>query len=314
MQRQTQKGDMMSEFLEADVSKRSIKHQPSETALATATMRALAVHDEREEIRGSDYLAEIFLTEDRGTTLKDPKVRQWVMKNKITPGAYEFMIARTAFFDYVVRDALLQNIPQIVLLGAGYDSRPLRFKALVKETRMFELDAQPTQLRKKGVLEQAGIPMPNHLTFVPIDFNRDNLKDVLPAAGFSRDQRALFVWEGVTYYLSAKVVDDTLGVIRTISPAGSSICFDYASLSTEALAEEAAKKLKEHMKSRFPAEPTKFGIPQGKVGAFLSERGYVIVEHLSPSEMEARYLTLRDGSTVGKVPALFSFVHAALTR
>ena len=314
MQHQTQKGDMMSEFLEADVSKRSIKHQPSETALATATMRALAVHDEREEIRGSDYLAEIFLTEDRRTTLKDPKVRQWVMKNKITPGAYEFMIARTAFFDYVVRDALLQNIPQIVLLGAGYDSRPLRFKELVKETKMFELDAQPTQLRKKGVLEQAGIPMPNHLTFVPIDFNRDNLKDVLPAAGFSRDQRALFVWEGVTYYLSAKVVDDTLGVIRTMSPAGSSICFDYACLSTEALAEEGVKKLRELMKSNHPAEPTKFGILQGKVGAFLAERGYVIVEHLSPSEMEARYLTLRDGSTVGKVPALFSFVHAALTR
>jgi methyltransferase (TIGR00027 family) len=207
---------------------------------------------------------------------------------------------------------LLQNIPQIVFLGAGYDSRPYRFKELVKETRMFELDAQPTQLRKKEVLEQAGIPVPDHLAFVPVDFNRDDLKDVLPAAGFSRDQRALFVWEGVTYYLSAKVVDDTLGVLRTISPAGSSISFDYASLSTEALSEEGAKKLREHMKSKFSAEPTKFGIPQGRLEAFLAERGYVIIEHLSSSEMEARYLTLRDGSTVGKVPALFSFVHAAL--
>lgn len=100
----------MAESLEVDVSKRSVEHQPSETALATATLRALAAHDEREEIRGSDYLAEIFLTEDRRTSLKDPMVRQWVMKNRIAPGAYEFMIARTTFFDHVVRDALLENI------------------------------------------------------------------------------------------------------------------------------------------------------------------------------------------------------------
>jgi methyltransferase (TIGR00027 family) len=302
----------MSTSQGADVSKRSVEHQPSETALATATMRALGAHDEREEIRGSDYLAEIFLPEDRKAQLRDLKVRQWVMKNKVAPGAYEFMIARTAFFDHVVRDALLRNTAQIVLLGAGYDSRPYRFKELLKETRMFELDAPPTQLRKKEVLERSGIRMPDHLAFVPIDFTRDSLEDVLPAAGFSRVERALFVWEGVTYYLSAKVVDNTLGVIRTISPSGSSICFDFASLSTEALSEEGAKILREHMKSNHPAEPTKFGIPQGKVGTFLTKRGYAIIDHLSASEMEARYLTLRDGSTVGKVPALFSLVHAAL--
>jgi methyltransferase (TIGR00027 family) len=297
---------------EVDVTKRSVEHQPSETALATATMRALAAHDEREEIRGSDYLAEIFLPEDRKAPLRDLKIRQWVMKNKVAPGAYEFMIARTAFFDHVVRDALLRNIPQMVFLGSGYDSRPYRFKELLRETRMFELDARPTQLRKKEVIERSGIPMPDQLTFVPVDFNRDNLKDVLSAAGFSRGERALFVWEGVTYYLPAKVVDNTLGVIRAISPDGSSICFDFASLSTEALSEEGAKKLREHMKSNHPAEPTKFGIPQGKLGTFLAERGYAMIEHLSASEMEARYLTLRDGSTVGKVPALFSLVHAAL--
>ena len=72
--------------------------------------------------------------------------------------------------------------------------------------------------------------------------------------------------------------------------------------------------LREHMKSRYSAEPTKFGIPQGRLDAFLAEHGYVIIQHLSSSEMETRYLTLRDGSTAGKVPALFSLVHAALAR
>jgi len=301
----------MSESPETETSRRSVEHQPSETAMATATLRALAAHDEREEIRGADTLAELFLTEDRKAPLKDPAVRQWVIKNRIAPGAYEFMIARTAFFDDVLRDALL-NVPQIVLLGAGYDSRPYRFKDLAGETRIFELDARPTQVRKKEVLEQAGIPYPAHLLLVPVDFNKDDLRDTLLSAGFSKDQRALFVWEGVTYYLSAKVVEDTLAAIRAIACAGSSICFDYASVSVEALSEEGAKKLREHMQSKFSAEPTRFGIPRGKIDAFLAERGYVVIEHLTHSEMETRYLTLRDGSTAGKVPALFCFVHAAL--
>jgi methyltransferase (TIGR00027 family) len=214
----------------------------------------------------------------------------------------------------VVRDALLQNMPQIVLLGAGYDSRPYRFKDLIKDTKIFELDVHPTQFRKKEKLEQAGINLPAHLFFVPIDFNKENLRDVLLAAGFSRNQRALFVWEGVTYYLPAKVIDDTLRAIRDISCAGSSVCFDYASLSTEAVSEEGAKILREHMKSRYSAEPTKFGIPQGTLEAFLAERGYVVIEHLSASEMETRHLTLQDGSIAGKVPALFSLVHAAFSR
>jgi O-methyltransferase involved in polyketide biosynthesis len=106
---------------------------------------------------------------------------------------------------------------------------------------------------------------------------------------------------------------DTLDAIRPISCAGSSICFDYASLSTEALSEEGAKKLREHMKSEFSAEPTQFGIPQGKIEAFLAKHGYVVVEHLTHSEMETRYLTVPDGSTVGKVPALSCLLHSALT-
>jgi methyltransferase (TIGR00027 family) len=302
----------MSNRMEADTNKRSIQHQPSETAMATATMRALAAYDEREEIRGPDYLAEIFLTEDRKSPLKDPMVRQWVMKNKITPGAYEFMIARTAFFDDVVEHALRENLPQIVFLGAGYDTRPYRFKDLIQDTRIFELDTQPTQQLKRELLHQARIPIPEQLTFVPINFNTDNLEDVLFKAGFSRDQEALFVWEGITYYLSAQIVDDTLRFVRSNSPAGSSICFDYASLSPEALNEDGVKKLRHLMESDHPAEPTKFGIPQGNLDTFLLERGYEVVEHLTPSEMERKYLSLRDGSSAGRVPALFSLVHAVV--
>ncbi|MEJ2351981.1 MAG: hypothetical protein P8Y03_19505 [Anaerolineales bacterium] len=66
------------------------------------------------------------------------------------------------------------------------------------------------------------------------------------------------------------------------------------------------------MKSDHPAEPARFGIPQGELKTFLAERGYKISELVGPSELETRYLALRGGSTGGKAPALFSLVHAVL--
>ena len=288
----------------------SVVDRPSETATATAFIRALAAHDAREEIRCADYLAEIFLTEERKKPLQDAAVRQWVTKNKLTPGAYEFMIARTAFFDHVVEQSLKENIPQVVFLGAGYDSRPYRFKDWIRATKIFELDAQPTQQRKKEQLRQANVPIPGGLVFVAVDFNTDALADVLARAEFDKNQKTLFVWEGVTYYLSAQVVDNTLRSVRSIAPIDSSICFDYAALSPDAFEQNETKQLREKMRSEFAAEPTRFGIPAGTIEQYLTARGFAVKEHMTPDEMERKYLVLRDGSSAGKLPGLFCFVRA----
>jgi methyltransferase (TIGR00027 family) len=292
--------------------KLTIEYRPSETAMGAATLRAIAAMDERKKIKGSDWLAELFLAEDHKNTLKDPAVREWVIKNRIAPGMYEFMIARTAFFDHVVEKALRENIPQVVFLGAGYDSRPYRFKDLIKDTRIFELDIQPTQYRKKELLHRAGIAIPDQVVFVPINFNTDTIGTVLNLAGFNRNEKALFVWEGVTYYLPAKIVDDTLRVIRSGSSAGSLICFDYASRSSEISNDEGVKKIREMMRSNYPGEPTQFGIKSGEIESFLSVRGYHIIEHLNSRDMERKYLKLPDGSSAGEVPALFCLILASV--
>ena len=292
--------------------KRTVEYRPSETAMGAATLRAVAVMDERKEIRGSDWLAELFLTEERKNTLKDPAVREQVMRNRTAPGMYEFMIARTAFFDHIAEGALRENIPQLVFLGAGYDSRPYRFRDLIKDTRIFELDIRPTQHRKKDLLHRAGIAIPDQVVFVPINFNTDNIGAVLNMAGFSRNEKALFVWEGVTYYLPAKIVDDTLRVIRSGSSAGSLLCFDYASRSYEVSNDEGVRKIREMMRSNYPGEPTQFGIKSGEIESFLSARGYRIIEHLTSKDMERKYLKLSDGSSAGEVPSLFCLILASV--
>ncbi len=302
----------MTQPLQEHITPQGVRYEPSETALATATLRALAAHDPRPEVQGPDNLAELFLTEEQKAPLHDARLHTWVLQNKVAPGAYEFMIARTAFFDEAVRKALAGGLPQLVLLGAGYDSRAYRFRHLLGTTRVFELDALPTQRRKQEMLDRGGIQAPDQVSFVPIDFGLDDLGRVLLDAGFDSSATALFVWEGVTYYLAADAVDRTLAAVRSVSAPGSSLCFDYASLSLAALGEEGARKLREQMRARHPGEPARFGIPQGQIGEFLAGRGFGVVEVLDAAAMEARYLTPANGSTLGKVPALFSFVVATV--
>jgi len=290
--------------------KSPLEKQASGTAMATAFMRALAASDPRKEIRGKDYLAEIFLKEEQKRPLKDPAIRAWVMKNRIAPGAYEFMIARTAFFDGIVEQALKENIEQVVVLGAGYDSRPYRFAGFIRDTKIFELDAKPTQDRKRECLQQAEISISEKISFVPINFVTDNLRERLMETDYSPERKALFIWEGVTYYLSSEVVDNMLTFVRSNSPSGSSISFDYASLSGEALNEDGAKELRKHMQARYSNEPTKFGIQAGKIEAFLAERGFEVVEHLTAAEMNEKYLSILGHSDLGKVPSLFCLVYA----
>jgi methyltransferase (TIGR00027 family) len=292
----------------------SVEKRASGTAVATAFMRALAAYDPRKEIRGKDYLAEIFLEEEQKKPLKDPAMRAWAMQGRIAPGAYEFMIARTAFFDRIVEQALKENIDQWVLLGAGYDSRPYRFEKLIQDTKIFELDAGPTQQRKRECLRRAEVSISNQVTFVPIDFETDNLRNTLTGAGFSQRKKALFVWEGVTYYLRPEVVDAMFAVVRSNSPIGSSIAFDYASLSDEALNEDGAKELRKHMQSRYSNEPTKFGIRSSKLETFLANRGFEIILHLTAADMNEKYLAPGGYSDVAKVPSLFGLVHAAVVK
>lgn len=278
--------------------------------MATAMMRALAAHDERDEIRGADYLAELFLTEDRKAILMDAATRRWVLANRVAPGMYEFMIARTAFFDRLVVEAFRTNLPQVVFLGAGYDTRSYRLRHLIRDTRIFEIDIHPTQKRKRELLQQGNVNVPEHLTFVSLNFNTDDLAEVLRTSGYDVEQKSLFIWEGVTYYLTGQTVNLTLMTVRLISLPGSSIAFDYASISPEALSDEDTRRMREHMKTQYGSEPTKFGIREGTQESFLSERGYRFIAHLTPRDMEASFLTLRNGTLMGKVPTMFRFVHA----
>jgi methyltransferase (TIGR00027 family) len=305
-------GNVIGILSDVDSAEKTVEKKPSDTAHGVASLRFLATLDEREEIRGRDHLAEIFITEEAKTALRDPAKKEWFLTKFFPPGIYYGLIARTAYFDSIVEEALSAHIPQIVFLGAGYDSRSYRFADLIGDSRIFEVDAPFTQEHKRSLLSQADIAIPERLTFVPIDFARDDLKRALFGTGFDKDQETLYIWEGVTYYLPAPAIDGTFGFIRKNSPPGSVVCFDYMSTFPGMKEAHGVKEHREFMKNHSPGEHMAFGIGSGRIGSFLRERGFTVTDHLTPEDIGRRYLTLRDGSSAGKANASICYARAAV--
>ncbi len=294
-------------------SKKGVEQKPSISAQAIAFLRALAAKEFQSGIWGSDYLAENFLNPNFIQLLGNPNDLQAVKEKFLTPGMYNQSIAKTVFFDRVFKEALNENCPQIVFLGAGYDTRAYRFHDLIDNTRIFELDIQTTQQRKKERLLKASIHVPDQLTFVTINFNTDSIKDVLVGAGYDMTQKTLFIWEGVTYYLNPEVVDNTLKVVKLKSPPGSTIAFDYSRYSREMKKVNGVRETVGFMKSVFSEEPTFFKISESKTESFLLKRGFKMIEHYTPKDIENNILTSKDGISLGKTNPLICFVLASVT-
>ena len=303
-------GNVVGVVSEVNATEKTIEQKPSDTARGVANIRFLATLDEREEIRGRDYLANVFVPEEWKEAFRDSAKKEWFVTKFLPPGIYWGHVARTAWFDNHVEEALARNVPQIVFLGAGYDSRPYRFSTLMQDTRIFELDAPPTQEHKKSLLKQAGVAIPERLVFVPTDFTHSSVKDALFSAGFDNGKMTLYIWEGVTYYLPAEAIDSMFGIIRENSPLGSTVCFDYYSTFPGMDEAYGVKEQREFMKTHSPGERMQFSIERERIRAFLSERGFALVEHLEPEDMQKRYLTLKDGSLAGKTGAAVCYVLA----
>lgn len=272
-------------------SEQKQEKEPSESAIAVTFTRALSLYDLHEELRGKDTMAELFLNDQYSIALSSAESREW-SKKKVGP-FYGYMIARTALVDALFQDALEHNVPQIVILGAGYDTRPYRFANSNNGTKIFEVDLASTQGGKVAKLAAAQVAIPDSVVYVDVDLAGESLLDSLSLYGYERDGKTLFIWEGVTCYLTEKAVRNTLGFISEHSGVGSKIFFDY---------------LTEERISFYESEPFQFWKTHKEIGGLLSEFNITIEEHLDSETIEKRFLTLKGGSVGEKSIPYFSFV------
>ena len=156
----------------------------------------------------------------------------------------DLVVARTLYFDRIL-GRVLPEVEQFVLLGAGYDTRA--HGPLVPDgVACFELDHPRVQALKRSNLREAGIEAPG-LTFVPVDFSRDDAFEKLTASGYDPGRKTAFLWEGVTPYLGEDAVRKTLRGVREHAAPGSVVVADvYGERFVRLTRGKAARKTLEY--------------------------------------------------------------------
>lgn len=159
--------------------------------------------------------------------LRSPALRNYVINQseKSIKGLYGEQICRTRYIDETVIAALDAGFRQVVILGAGLDTRALRLPG-IDQAQVFELDMPRVQQAKVKRVAKLLHGVPAYLHFVPADLEEQELNAVLQSGGFDPRQKALFVWEAVTQYLPAEAVAKTLRYIGSCAP-GSRVVFTY---------------------------------------------------------------------------------------
>ncbi len=128
-----------------------------------------------------------------------------------TSRMHEYLRGRTAFFDQEVVDSIGAGVRQVVIGGAGYDGRALRYAK--PGVRWFEVDHPATQADKRERLARLAVDT-GHIRFIPADFITDPIAEPLIAAGLDPGHPALFLLEGVAVYLDPPVVGRVLTEFR----------------------------------------------------------------------------------------------------
>jgi methyltransferase (TIGR00027 family) len=207
------------------------------------------------------------------------------------PGVMGFLAARDRYIDDILQGFLEDGLQQLVILGAGFDSRAYRFDRLKDRVKVFEVDHPATQADKLARVQAIFGEIQKHVTYVPVDFNTQTLEQRLPESGYDANLKTLFIWQGVTMYLTAEGVDETLRFVVQHSAPGSAIVFDYI----HRLVLDGVQKHGEVSNMRryrfMTGEGLTFGIEEGTVESFLKERGFRQVRDMDANGLRQAYFT-----------------------
>jgi methyltransferase (TIGR00027 family) len=186
----------------------------SRTAEHNALFRALEAARPARRRLVDDHLARRFLTGPLALVSRlaglpgAADAIAWVIDRR-WPGVRTSVVARTRLIDDAVTSIVGEGVGQIVVLGAGFDTRAYRLAAL-RGLPTFEVDHPDTQRAKRKALAAALDDPPDDVRFVACDFQTGALAAAMEGAGFQATVPTLFVWEGTTNYLTAPAVEETL--------------------------------------------------------------------------------------------------------
>ncbi|MEH1128367.1 SAM-dependent methyltransferase [Micromonospora sp. CPCC 206061] len=187
------------------------------TALWTASMRAR--EHARDDRLFEEPLAELLATE------QGPQIMRG-FEGEVQQGVQDPALAvRTRFFDEAIGRAAASGVRQFVFVAAGMDTRAYRL-VWPAATVVFELDRPALLDLKRALVDGSGAEPGCDLRPIGVDLLEDWTTPLLDA-GFSPVQPALWLVEGLLYFLSAHERDQLLKAITSMSASGSRLLADY---------------------------------------------------------------------------------------
>ena len=224
----------------------------------------------------NDPYARQMLTPDRrktATALRLPGLRRLRL-----PGLAG-LAARTLFFDTFVNEALDGGVRQVVIVGAGYDSRAWRLAR--PGVTFFEIDRPATQDDKRAKAPQGG-PV-----YVPADVTDPQLDAKLRGAGFQADGPTAFCLEGLTAYLAEEDVAALFARLADLAPTGSPLAVSFDN------GFERQRSFSRFARAYYEraGEPWRFRLPSEDAASFLAESGWTMQSLLNLSDLATEHLT-----------------------
>jgi methyltransferase (TIGR00027 family) len=202
-------------------------------------------------------------------------------------GMWAGMLCRKRYADDQVRAALDAGIEQLVVLGAGMDTRAYRLTDPAR-VRAYEVDLPANIDTKRARVHSVLGTVPDHIRLVPVDFETDDLAQSLSDNGFHLDRPAVFVWEAVTQYLTEDAVRHTLALLAKTAP-GSRLLFTFVRRDfldgTNTYGAEGA-----HRDFVTRQQVWHFGLTPAQVAPLLDEYGWTEDEQVGSTEYRRRYL------------------------
>ncbi len=278
------------------------------TAEYASAIRALGSYES--SVKCPDYLAKDLIANQLKLFISKP-MRKFTKSQlqKRFPHLYPFHIVRNLHIDTLLVDLLeKKEIEQVIFLGAGFDTRAIRFAKKFNHISFFELDFPETQELKQRRLEKLKRHKDiddSHITYIPIDFNKQSPFEKLEEYHYNSSKRSLVIWEGVTMYLPEKTITGMLTDINMKTASGSYLTFDYLSPETVCVNNEYSGNYMKKINEEYL-----FGIKPNELSKYVSPYGYETVENYTPNDLNSKYLDvvsesgLRNGLSEDASPSI----------
>jgi methyltransferase (TIGR00027 family) len=268
--------------------------QPSRTAIVSAMMRATHLALDGEPKILEDYFARGL----SGVTDNDPLANVDFLQRPAFRQLRALMVLRNRYVEDELQDSLRHRVTQYVILGAGLDSFAYRRSARLRDLHIFEIDHPVTQRWKQSRLQALGIPVPDTVHFVPVNFESERFSDKLKACTFNPTQPTFFSWLGVSQYLTRAALEATLQEVTRCATAFRQLVMDFVVPESTLGSMDQQQIIEMRTRSGKLGEPWLSYYEPNELQQLLKVSGFVHIVHFSPALAVERYFSGRsDGLT-----------------